>query len=204
MGSSTQRQQSKSRLILTQIGSYRVAFPTGLVGEIVSFERSQLLSLPMYVHQCLGIVHHRGTLMPLYSLRADPAVREPLSGTLLTAIRLGDEAGERAGIGIEIDRLLGQVSLQQEDKRMLAVETGIGTASSAEQRFKASSPIGDRFDTETDIAGASTVEAADTGTKNYGGSFGYRLSRSPHFQAAYVRQSYFCLIKVQSRGQSHR
>ena len=164
MGRSTRHQQSKSRLILTQIGSYRVAFPTVLVAEIVSFERSRLLSLPMYAHQCMGIVHHRGTLMPLYSLRADPAVRESLPETL-TAIRLGAEAGKRAGVGIEIDKLLGQVSLLQGDKLTLAEETENGSAGSAEYRFQTSSPIGDGADTNTDIAGAIAVGADNACTK---------------------------------------
>lgn len=110
MGRSSRHRPSGSRCILTQIGCYRVAFPTALVAEIALFERSRLLPLPMYPPRCMGVVYHRGTLMPLYSLRAEPLLRESFSGTL-TAIRLGAGAGQQAGIGIEIDTVIEQVSL---------------------------------------------------------------------------------------------
>ncbi|MEM9534295.1 MAG: chemotaxis protein CheW [Cyanobacteria bacterium P01_E01_bin.45] len=115
MGRSSRHLQSDSRFILTQVGCHRVAFPTALVAEIVLFERSRLLALPMYARHCMGVVRHRGTLMPLYSLRADPFPRKSLPG-MLTAIRLGAGAGKQAGVGIEIDTLLGHISLPQGNK----------------------------------------------------------------------------------------
>ena len=161
MGRSSRHRQSDSRFILTQVGRHRVAFPTALVAEIVLFERSRLLALPMYARHCMGVVHHRGTLMPLYSLRVDPFPRESLPGRL-TAIRLGAGAGQQAGVGIEIDTLLGHISLPQGNKHAQVPIAGLEATNSDGSTSDNNAPHGGtRHGTTDSNADSSLTNAAN-------------------------------------------
>lgn len=108
------------RYILTRIGKQKLAFAARWVGEILVFERSQVLSLPFYAASVFGVIHHRGRFVPLTVLPYAPLEGATQTGRTawrgqLNAICLGQQAGERAAIGIIVERVLGNVALEEID-----------------------------------------------------------------------------------------
>lgn len=91
------------RLIVTQVGALQLAFPAVWVSEIVRIERSQILDLPFYAPVILGIMHHKGRVVPLLS--GHRLLQVPYGSLRETsiAVLLNDAAGSLAQIGIVVD-----------------------------------------------------------------------------------------------------
>ncbi|NET38257.1 MAG: hypothetical protein F6K19_40710 [Cyanothece sp. SIO1E1] len=104
------------RYIYTQVGQQQLMFPFQWVAEILQLERSQFLKLPFYHPMMLGLMHYAGTLVPLisaYDILAQKTSQTPDLSAMkesLTAIRLGSVTGRLAGIGLVVDRVIGNVS----------------------------------------------------------------------------------------------
>ncbi|HEY9824501.1 MAG TPA: chemotaxis protein CheW [Stenomitos sp.] len=98
------------RLIVTQVGALQLAFPAVWVSEIVRVERSQILDLPFYTPAILGIMHHKGKVVPLLSGHRLVQVPYGSLRETSTAILLNDAAGSLAQIGIVVDSAIGNQS----------------------------------------------------------------------------------------------
>ena len=102
-----------SRYILAQIDKKNVAFSEDIVVEIVSLDWSAILRLPFYDVRVLGVAHYQGTLMPLCMLMGLHAAPIASEKETLTAIRLNEGSGNPGGVGIVVNKILGQVKASQ-------------------------------------------------------------------------------------------
>jgi hypothetical protein len=95
------------RFLLAQVQSFTLVIPALWVVEIFRAERSQILALPFYSPLLLGITYHGGRVLPLLSTHS--LLHAP-SSTLrenILVVKLGDQAGALAQVGLVIDRPLG-------------------------------------------------------------------------------------------------
>jgi chemotaxis signal transduction protein len=109
--------------ILTEVGQQQIVFPSRWVSEIMLVRRSQILTLPFYSFFVLGVAHHQGSMVPLISSsiflsifsseKHDQPVRSAFT-EVLHAVRLNRSADKLAGIGIVVDRVIGNVSETQD------------------------------------------------------------------------------------------
>jgi chemotaxis signal transduction protein len=117
--------------ILTEVGKQQLVFPSQWVAEIILIKRSQILSLPYYSSILLGVTHHQGSMVPLISssmflseflseflleFSNQPhrsAFLETLVSETLYAVRLNQLTGKLAGVGIVVDRVIGNISEAQ-------------------------------------------------------------------------------------------
>jgi hypothetical protein len=111
-----------TRYILTRLEDITLVFPSTLVAQISILERSQILALPFYNLAMLGIIHHRGQIMPLISLRQVMGFPLGLSVETLTAVRLGAAAGDLADIGLIVDMTLGMRTSDQLPPDLLSAD----------------------------------------------------------------------------------
>jgi chemotaxis signal transduction protein len=112
----------QQHFILTEVGQQQIVFPSRWVGEIMLVRRSQVLTLPCYSSLVLGVTHHQGSMVPLISSSIflsvfpsenhDQSVRSAFT-EILHAVRLNQSAGKLAGVGIVVDRVIGNVSEAQ-------------------------------------------------------------------------------------------
>ncbi len=102
--------QFEQRFILVRLAQLTFVFPATIVAEILIIERSKVLALPFYDSAILGVVHHRGQIIPLVSMHQIVGIPVDPSGESLTAVRLSGAAGELAGLGLVVDRTLGSSS----------------------------------------------------------------------------------------------
>lgn len=105
----------QERYILARIDQQVIAFPPSWVAEIVVVERSRVLNLPFYDSTVLGVVHHRGSIIPLISLqsqeiKAKPLVNRYKTQETLTVVRLSSSAEQLAGVGLVVEQVLGSAS----------------------------------------------------------------------------------------------
>ncbi|NJO39165.1 MAG: chemotaxis protein CheW [Cyanobacteria bacterium CRU_2_1] len=110
---SSSLQSLQDRYILTQIGQQQLAFPSQWVAEILLIERSQVLILPFYDSAILGVVHHRGQIVPLVAIQQ---IFEGMAGAtreIISVVQLSQKADSLAGIGIVVDRALENRSHEQ-------------------------------------------------------------------------------------------
>jgi chemotaxis signal transduction protein len=115
MTSTTYRESFWDRYILAQVDKQEIAIPSPWVFDILTTRRSHLLTLPFYSPMLLGIVAHRGSIVPLVAVRSLLAEIRPSTGSVpdraasdtFTAIRLSQTVGELAGLGLVVDRILG-------------------------------------------------------------------------------------------------
>lgn len=105
--SSIESETSEARFILARLEKFTYAFPAQIVAGILSIERAQILTLPLYDPAVLGVVHHSGKIVPLVSLRHSIGISGSLSLETITAIHLGSTADKLAGVGIVVDLALG-------------------------------------------------------------------------------------------------
>lgn len=110
---SQSQQPQLTRYILARLEDVTFVFPSTLVAEILILERAQILALPFYNLAMLGIIHHRGQIIPLISLRQVMGFPPGLSLETLTAVRLGDAAGDLADVGLVVDMTLGMRTSDQ-------------------------------------------------------------------------------------------
>lgn len=110
----TEQRSLSQRYILTLVGQQKLAFAADWVLEIITFKRSQVLSLPFYNPMMLGVVYYRAKLVPLVDtssiLKLMPS--EGMKETLM-AVRLSRLTGELAGVGLLVDRAVGSLSREQ-------------------------------------------------------------------------------------------
>jgi chemotaxis protein histidine kinase CheA len=101
-----------NQYILTQVGHHRLAFRDRGIAGMLLVERSQVLALPFYPPEIVGVVHHQGQLVPLVDLQ------QLLDGTpgqlreVFHAVQL-NEASHVGGLGLVVDRVLGNWSEAQ-------------------------------------------------------------------------------------------
>lgn len=97
----------EQQFILAQVGARQLAFPADWVAAVLLVERSQVLSLPFYPSVLMGLVHAQGQMVPLVSLQQLLEDKTGLSKEVFNAIQLNAAAGELAGLGLVVDRILG-------------------------------------------------------------------------------------------------
>ncbi|MDJ0713000.1 MAG: chemotaxis protein CheW [Prochloraceae cyanobacterium] len=108
----------QNRCILTRCGKQELAFPSKIVAEIIVVNRKQLLPLSMYDSLILGVVHHQGSIIPLISLEFAREIEttiqmeSKLMKETLIAVRLNEQAGNIAGVGIVVEGIIGSVSVE--------------------------------------------------------------------------------------------
>jgi chemotaxis signal transduction protein len=108
----------QDRYILTQVGQQQLAFLSSLVTEILVIERSHILTLPFYDPAILGLVHQRGSIIPLINLHSLRTAKGNHVAPFhrresLTAVRLNSLASTLGDIGIVIDQVLNSISSDQ-------------------------------------------------------------------------------------------
>ncbi|NJM68978.1 MAG: hypothetical protein HC862_01465 [Scytonema sp. RU_4_4] len=105
--------------ILTEIGQQQIVFPSRWVAEIMLVKRLQILTLPCYSPILLGVTHHQGDVVPLISssifLSENPGqpVRSAFT-EVLHVVRLNRVTEKLAGVGIVVDRVIGNISETQD------------------------------------------------------------------------------------------
>lgn len=95
------------RFILTQIDEITLMFPASLVAETLLIERTKILSLPFYHPAVLGCVHSGSQIVTLISPAQFLGLKTSLIRELLTVVRMGENAGHLAGVGILVDQMMG-------------------------------------------------------------------------------------------------
>jgi CheW-like domain len=95
------------RFLLAQVQSFTLVIPALWVVEIFRAERSQILALPFYSPLLLGITHHGGRVLPLLSTHSLLNASSPTLRENTLVVKLGDQAGTLAQVGLVIDRPLG-------------------------------------------------------------------------------------------------
>ncbi|MBE9171158.1 chemotaxis protein CheW [Pleurocapsales cyanobacterium LEGE 06147] len=98
---------TEERFILVALNELTFVFPATLIAEILIIERSKILNLPFYSQAVLGCVHHVGKIIPLVSLRHVVNGSGNITGENAIVVLLNPMAGELAGVGIVIDKVLG-------------------------------------------------------------------------------------------------
>ncbi len=102
-----QSDQPQQRFILARLDQLTFVFPSTVVAEILIVERSQILALPFYDPALTGVIHNRGQIVPLISMRQIVGIPAGLTGESLTVVRLSDAAGDLVNLGIVVDMTLG-------------------------------------------------------------------------------------------------
>jgi hypothetical protein len=97
----------RDRFLLAQVQAFTLVIPALWVVEIFRAERSQILALPFYSPLLLGITHHGGRVLPLLSTHSLLNVPSPALRENTMVVKLGDQAGALAQVGLVIDRPLG-------------------------------------------------------------------------------------------------
>ncbi|MBE9181889.1 chemotaxis protein CheW [Oculatella sp. LEGE 06141] len=109
----------QERYLLTKVGQQQIAFPSQWVAEIIRVERSQVLSLPFYTSTILGVFHHRGEIVPLFSYQAsltnnvDPVFRPLVTKEILQVIRLNQSVKSLSGVGLVVEQVVGNISAEE-------------------------------------------------------------------------------------------
>ncbi|MEM9136717.1 MAG: chemotaxis protein CheW [Cyanobacteria bacterium P01_F01_bin.42] len=104
------RSSLQERLVLSQVDRYRLVFPAPWVAEISRFQRSHILHLPFYQPPLLGLMHQNGHVISLVSAAELLQVRAATSGESATVIRLSENAGSLAQVGIVVDKVTGSTT----------------------------------------------------------------------------------------------
>lgn len=103
----------QDRYILATIHEQVMAFPSAWVGEILVIERSRILNLPFYDPAVLGVIHHRGAIIPLISLPTQESSRTPIAVQRYTTqetfsiVRLNASVESLPGVGLVVEKVLG-------------------------------------------------------------------------------------------------
>jgi chemotaxis signal transduction protein len=97
---------SAQRFLLVRLEAETLVLPSDTVSEILPIERSRILQLPFYPPAVIGCVHQAGKLVLVVSLRQMLYQRPEPNREILTVIRFSELAGNLAGVGLAIDRVL--------------------------------------------------------------------------------------------------
>jgi chemotaxis signal transduction protein len=100
------------RFISTAIDRFTLLFPAVWVAEILRIDRTQILDLPFYEPQLMGIVHHNGLIIPLIAAARLLKVAQVGVRERSIVVRLNEAAGSLANIGIVVDRAIGSSDRQ--------------------------------------------------------------------------------------------
>jgi chemotaxis signal transduction protein len=106
------------RYVLTWVGQQPIAFLSQWVAEIIIVERSKILNLPFYAPSFLGVIYHKGSIVPLMITEAAKVektrtVQRPRIKETLTVVRLNQSVGKLSGVGFIVDRVIGSISHEQ-------------------------------------------------------------------------------------------
>lgn len=93
--------------IITGLGSKSLAFPARWVDDILVIERSQILPLPFYDSQVVGMLHHQGKLVPLVLAgKLGKDQNRWLLKRNLVVVRLNENITNLAGVGVVVERVI--------------------------------------------------------------------------------------------------
>jgi chemotaxis signal transduction protein len=95
-----------NRVIITLVSDITLAIPAIWVGEILRFDRTQVLNLPFYNPLLLGIVHYQGTVLPLISSHGLLKTNSTDHWEKLMVIKLNRSFGLEQEIGLVVDKVL--------------------------------------------------------------------------------------------------
>ena len=99
--------------ILTRVGQKDLFFLAQWVEEFAVIERSQVLSLPFYLPAVIGLIHYRRRMLPLVAIKScldGGGTRQALGEERLTVLCMSQAAPGVGGVGLIVDRLLGNRS----------------------------------------------------------------------------------------------
>lgn len=99
----------KIRYIQAKLDKQIFLFESQLISNILLVEQRQILSLPFYSKEVLGVVPYSGEIVTLVSLRQIVGIVGGILGESLTVIRLSEGVKELAGLGIVVDGILGNI-----------------------------------------------------------------------------------------------
>lgn len=106
---------SSSRYVMTQVRQKSLAFPSSWVREVVLVDPSRILKLPFYNRAILGVVHHQGQVVPLVEIpHTGSQTAFSMQQGFLTVVCLSSVVGTLTGLGIVVDRVMGNVILDPE------------------------------------------------------------------------------------------
>jgi chemotaxis signal transduction protein len=117
---------SSSRYIMTEVRQASLAFPAAWVREVLLVDPSRLLRIPFYHPAILGVVHHQGEVVPLAEIPGSQGGASMQQG-FLTVIRLGRLVGSLTGLGIVVDRVMGNVILDPESSTQIFTPADLPT-----------------------------------------------------------------------------
>ncbi len=104
----------RDRYLLTQVGSHKLIFSAQIVSDILTIERTQVLTLPFYPQAVLGVVHYLGKIVPLVSaVSFFPQEQQSLYHHNLITIRLNGLVGTAVGVGVIVNELVGSITTEQ-------------------------------------------------------------------------------------------
>jgi len=96
--------------ILTGMGQQSLAFPARWVDDILVIERSQILPLPFYDSQVVGMLHHKGKLVPLVLvIKPEKEQTRWLLKRNLVVVRLNENLTKLAGVGVVVERVIKSI-----------------------------------------------------------------------------------------------
>lgn len=103
----------QKRYLLTCVGEQSLAFPAHWVTDILVVERAQVLALPFYNSEVLGVVHYQGKIVPLVSAHFIFTKQQQVMKQTLMAVRLGEHLKALAGVGVVVERLVASLIAEQ-------------------------------------------------------------------------------------------
>jgi chemotaxis signal transduction protein len=109
------------RFVLIQVGSIKLIVPAQAVAETLIIERSRLLTIPFYSSAVLGCFHHLGQIVPLFSTHQLLGFSGSMTTERLIVLRLSQQVGHCAGVGLVIDKVLGTKTKEQLEPEFLSV-----------------------------------------------------------------------------------
>jgi chemotaxis signal transduction protein len=125
----------QDRYILTQVGDQQFAFPSVCVAEVLLIERSQILTLPFYDAALLGVVHHRGRIVPLVEIQRLFKKTSGLMRETVNVVQLSQDTEHLAGVGIVVDRVLDGGSREQFDDEAASLTASAWSSRKPTQLF---------------------------------------------------------------------
>ncbi len=116
----------EERYLVALVENKKVAFSAHWVHEILVFQRSKILKLPFYDQCLLGVIHHQNQIVPLVSGRTIFLEKtQKITQVTLTAVRLNQLGQNLAGVGVVVDRMVGNLSAKELTQEQLFELTDI-------------------------------------------------------------------------------
>ena len=116
----------EERYLVALVENKKVAFSAHWVHEILVFQRSKILKLPFYDQCLLGVIHHQNQIVPLVSGQTIFLEQtQKITQVIVTAVRLNQLGQNLAGVGVVVDRMVGNLSAKELTQEQLFELTDI-------------------------------------------------------------------------------